>query len=75
MPDVLVRGLSEAAVARIDLDAAARGLSRNEYLRRKFESDRSATTTSGQLTINDLRRAADAAKDLEDPQVIEAAWR
>jgi hypothetical protein len=75
MPDVLVRGLSEAAVARIDLDAAARGLSRNEYLRRRFESERSATTTSGQLTINDLRRAAEAAKDLDDPQVMEAAWR
>jgi len=75
MPDVLVRGLSEAAVARIDLDAAARGLSRNEYLRRRFESERSATTTSGQLTINDLRRAAEAAKDLGDPQVMEAAWR
>jgi hypothetical protein len=56
MPDVLVRGLSEAAVARIDLDAAARGLSRNEYLRRRFESERSATTIGGHLTINDLRR-------------------
>ncbi len=75
MPDVLVRGLSDAAVARIDLDAAARGLSRNEYLRRRFESERSATTTGGQLTINDLRRAAEAAKDLDDPQVMEAAWR
>lgn len=75
MPDVLIRGLSEAAVARIDADAAARGLSRNEYLRRRFESERSATATSGQLTINDLRRAAEAAKDLDDPQVMEAAWR
>jgi hypothetical protein len=75
MPDVLIRGLSEAAVARIDLDAAARGLSRNEYLRRRFESERSATATSGQLTIKDLRRAAEAAKDLDDPQVMEAAWR
>jgi hypothetical protein len=75
MPDVLVRGLSEAAVARIDLDAAARGLSRNEYLRRRFESERSAGTSGGQLTVNDLRRAAEAARDLDDPQVMEAAWR
>ena len=75
MPDVLIRGLSEAAVARIDSDAAARGLSRNEYLRRRLESERSATATSGQLTIEDLRRAAEAAKDLDDPQVMEAAWR
>lgn len=75
MPDVLIRGLSETAVARIDSDAAARGLSRNEYLRRRLESERSATAASGQLTIEDLRRAAEAAKDLDDPQVMEAAWR
>ena len=54
---------------------SARGLSRNEYLRRRFESERSATTTSGQLTINDLRRAAEASNDLDDPHVMEAAWR
>jgi len=75
MADVLIRGLSESAVARIDADAAARGLSRNEYLRRRFESERSATSTNSQLTIEDLRRAAEAAKDLDDPQVMEAAWR
>jgi hypothetical protein len=76
MPDVLIRGLSEAAVARIDADAAAHGLSRNEYLRRRFESERSATAAGGgHLTIEDLRRAAEAARDLDDPQVMEAAWR
>ncbi len=74
MPDVLIRGLSEAAIARIDADAAAHGLSRNEHLRRKFESERS-NTAAGHLTIEDLRRAAEAAKDLDDPQVMEAAWR
>jgi len=72
MPDVLIRGLSDAAVARIDADAASRGLSRNEYLRRRFESERSA---AGKLTVEDLRRAADASKDLDDPQVMEGAWR
>jgi hypothetical protein len=75
MPDVLIRGLSEAAIARIDADAAAHGLSRNEYLRRRFESERSNAATGGALTIEDLRRAAEAAKDLDDPQVMEAAWR
>ncbi|MDT5347253.1 MAG: hypothetical protein QOH91_540 [Mycobacterium sp.] len=75
MPDVLIRGLSEAAIARIDADAAAHGLSRNEYLRRRFESERSNTAVGGHLTIEDLRRAAEAAKDLDDPQVMEAAWR
>jgi hypothetical protein len=67
--------LSEAAVARIDADAAALGLSRNEYLRRRLEAERSPSATGGQLTIEDLRRAAEAARDLNDPQVMEAAWR
>ena len=75
MPDVLIRGLSEAAVARIDADAVAQGLSRNEYLRRRFEAERSPSATGGELSIEDLRRAAEAAKDLNDPQVMEAAWR
>ena len=74
MADVLIRGLSDAAVARIDADAASLGLSRNEYLRRRFESERSTAGTS-KLTVEDLRRAADAAKDLDDAQVMEAAWR
>ena len=75
MPDVLIRGLSEAAIARIDADAAATGLSRNEYLRRRFEAERSPSASGGRLTVEDLRRAADAAKDLDDPQVMAAAWR
>jgi len=75
MPDVLIRGLSEAAIARIDADAAAQGLSRNEYLRRRFESERSTATSGGALSVADLRRAAEAAKDLDDPQVMAAAWR
>lgn len=74
MANVLIRGLSDAAVARIDAEAASVGLSRNEYLRRRFESERSTKGTS-KLTVEDLRRAADAAKDLDDAQVMEAAWR
>lgn len=76
MSDVLIRGLSDAAVARIDADAAARGLSRQEYLRRRFERE-SAVGPSSQrtLTIDDLRRAEAAAADLDDPGVMESAWR
>lgn len=73
MPDVLIRGLSDAAVARIDAEAASLGLSRNEYLRRRFESERSSAT--GKLTVDDLRRAAAAAQDLDDPQVMASAWQ
>lgn len=73
MPDVLIRGLSEAAVARIDTEAASLGLSRNEYLRRRFESERS--TSVGTLTVDDLRRGAAAAQDLDDAQVMASAWQ
>lgn len=75
MPDVLIRGLTEAAVARIDADATAQGLSRNEYLRRRFEAERSGPQAGGRLTVADLRRAAEAASDLNDQQVMGAAWR
>jgi hypothetical protein len=75
MADVLIRGLSEAAVARIDAEAASRGLSRNEFLRRRFEAERPPSSPVGELTMADLRRAAEAVKDLDDPQVMDAAWR
>lgn len=76
MADLLIRGLSEGAVARIDADAAARGLSRQEYLRRRFEAEGSVVPPSGpRLTIEDLRRAATAAADLDDPDVMDQAWR
>lgn len=75
MPDVLIRGLSESAVARIDADAAAAGLSRNEFLRRRFETERSQSGSDADITLVDLRRAADAAKDLDKRQMMENAWR
>lgn len=73
MPDVLIRGLSDVTVARIDAEAASLGLSRNEYLRRKFESERSASASK--LTVDDLRRAAAAAADLDDAQIMGSAWQ
>lgn len=74
MPDVLIKGLSIAAIARIDADAAAQGLTRNEYLRRKFEAEPSHSVRR-RLSIEDLRRAAEAAKDLDNPQILDAAWQ
>jgi hypothetical protein len=73
--DVLIRGLSEAAIARIDADAAARGLSRQEYLRTRFETEGTVSAASRTMTVEDLRRAADAATDLDDPDVMDSAWR
>jgi hypothetical protein len=75
MADVLIRGLSDAAVARIDAAAASQGLSRQEYLRRRLEAERADGESVGRLTIEDLRRAATAAADLDDPGVMDRAWR
>ena len=76
MADVLIRGLSEAAVARIDADAATRGLSRQEYLRRRFEAEGTVIGTNrSRLTVEDLHRAAVAASDIDDPEVMDQAWR
>lgn len=75
MGDILIRGLSEAAVARIDDDATARGLSRQEYLHDRFEREGATNRPQRTMTIDDLRRAATAAADLDDPDVMESAWR
>jgi hypothetical protein len=77
MGDVLVRGLSEAAMTRIDADAATQGLSRQEYLRRRFEAEGKSPASRSRrgMTIDDLRRAAEAAADLDDGDIMDAAWR
>lgn len=62
------RGLSATAVARIDADAAAHGLSRSEYLRHHVEHG----VPGGRDTVvvmADLRRAVDAVSDLLDDEV------
>lgn len=73
MVDVLIRGLSAQAVARIDEQAAAQGISRNEYLRRSFDRDLSPDRERV-VTLDDLRRASDAARDLLDDDVMRQAW-
>ena len=73
MVNVLIRGLSEATVARIDQEAAALGLSRNEYLRRKLE--RATAPVDVTVTADDWQRSAIAFGDLDDPSVMDAAWR
>ena len=77
MADVVIRGLSVAAVDRIDADAAARGVSRQEYLRRRFEAEGAVVALGrlGRLTVEDLHRAAAAAADVEDAAIMRAAWR
>ena len=76
MTDILIRGISDDAIARIEEQASKLGLSRNEYLRRQLHSV--ATTPlddETDVSPDDLRRASHAARDLDDPEVMSAAWR
>ncbi|MBH0775956.1 type II toxin-antitoxin system VapB family antitoxin [Nocardia bovistercoris] len=74
MTNVLIRGLSDAAVERIDAEADALGLSRNEFLRRKLERE-AGVSSDVTLTADDWGRSAAAFVDLADPSVMDDAWR
>jgi hypothetical protein len=74
MPNILIRDLSQEAVDHIDASAANLGLSRNEYLRRKFEEG-IAPTGERVVTDEDWQRSAETFADLADPTVTDAAWR
>lgn len=67
MTDVLIRGLSVSAVKRIDAEAAALGLSRNEFLRRRLEGE-AAETGDVAVTAVDWSRSAATFEDLDDPR-------
>jgi hypothetical protein len=74
MPNILIRDLSQEAVERIDAAAANLGLSRNEYLRRKFEENVGPAAERA-VSAEDWQRSAEVFADLADPTVMEAAWR
>lgn len=72
--NVLIRGLSDAALQRIDAEAAALGISRNEFLRRRLEGE-AAVPTVATVTADDWARSAAVFSDLADPGIMDAAWR
>jgi len=72
MPDVLIRGVSEDDLARIDAHAARVGLSRSEYLRRRLRQD--AARSHRPVTADDLRIFGERFSDLGDPEVMRRAW-
>lgn len=74
MPNVLIRGLSNAALDRIDAGAASLGLSRNEFLRRKLEEG-APPSQHATLGASDWSRSAETFGDLGDTAVMDAAWR
>ena len=72
MTDILIRDVPDEVLAAIDAKAKRVGLSRTEYLRRALERER--VPAAGAVTIDDLRRVADLARDLDDPDVMSGAW-
>ncbi|MCE2511351.1 MAG: antitoxin [Acidimicrobiia bacterium] len=72
MTDILIRGLSDDAVAAIEANARRAGLSRAEYLRRTLERERH--TTAGEVTVESLARVCETFADLGDADVMRAAW-
>lgn len=72
MADILIRDVPDDVLAVIDRKAKRAGLSRTEYLRRALERERVQDT--GPITVDQLERAAALASDLDDPDVMSAAW-
>jgi len=72
MTDVLIRDLEPEDVARLDARAAALGLSRNEYLRRRLEQD--ARRGTGSVTQADFERFVERFSDLADDELMRPAW-
>ena len=71
MPDILIRDLPEHVVAAIDANAQRLGLSRSEYLRRQLGTEARPHAT---VTVAHLKRSAQVFADLNDPDVMSAAW-
>jgi hypothetical protein len=74
MPDVLVRDLDAALLARIDAAAQRQGLSRNALLRAlllRFAEEQDAEP----LTDDEVARFGAAAQHLTVPARREDAWR
>lgn len=72
MTDILIRGLSDDAVAAIEANARRAGLSRAEYLRRALERECHSPATN--VTAESLQRFSETFADLNDPDIIHSAW-
>jgi plasmid stability protein len=72
MTNILIRDVPDEVVAELDARAAALGLSRNEFLRRRLAQE--ARRASTPVTADDLQRFATLAADLGDPEVLSRAW-
>ena len=72
MSDSLVRDVPDDVVAALAARAARLGLSRSEYLRRRFAQD--ATTSPEPVTVEHLAAFAETFADFGDARVMKGAW-
>jgi hypothetical protein len=72
MTDILIRDVPDEVLAAIDAKAKRVGLSRTQYLRRALERER--VVDAGPVSLDQLRRVAALAEDLDDPAVMSGAW-
>lgn len=72
MTDILIRNVPDDLVAAIEANANRVGLSRAEYLRRTLERERHST--GDVVTVESLARFSEAFADLDDADVMRAAW-
>jgi hypothetical protein len=70
MTDILIRDVPDEVVAALDANAQRAGLTRAEYLRRVLAAQQGPA-----VTRQHLERFAARTADLDDPQVMAAAWR
>lgn len=75
MTNILIRGLSEMAVASIDAEASALGLSRDELLRRKLEMAATLAHGKAAVTAVDWECSSRTFGDLMNDDVMNAAWQ
>lgn len=72
MSDLLIRDLPEDVLAGLDTRAAALGLSRVEYVRRRLTQD--VRTARVSVTSEDLKRFGRAVAGLADETLMREAW-
>lgn len=72
MPDLLIRDIPQEVLDALDDRAVRLGLSRAELLRR-FLAAIARHSRSRPTTTDDLKRFAELASDLLDPQIMDRA--
>ena len=72
MTDSPIRDVPDEVLAAIDAKAKRVGLSRTEYLRRALERER--VVDANPVNVDQLKRIAALAEDLDDPNVMSGAW-